>query len=96
MVEVFKTNLNDVVQSIIVAKEIERSFPYYEVNFDLDDCDRILRIKNRSGSVEIPPVVLLLEQFGYYAEVLPDTPPVKQRPCRGWWQLRPQVNVDTV
>jgi hypothetical protein len=43
-VEVFKTNVADPNQAKWLVDQIERNFTGCKVNFDLDDCDRILRI----------------------------------------------------
>jgi len=45
MVEVFKTNVKSTQQSIIILSKIRKYFPKLRVNFDLGDCDKILRIE---------------------------------------------------
>lgn len=72
MVEVFKTNVTDYRHAAILATVITNRFSDYLVNFDLDDCDRILRVKCRSGCVQASGVIRLLARFGYHAEVLTD------------------------
>ena len=69
MVEVFKTNVTDSRLAGLLVSEINRSFRGYMANFDLGDCDRILRVKC-SGTIEPAPVISLLNSYGCYAEVL--------------------------
>lgn len=76
MVEVFKTNVNSHCHASLLVYRLERVFTGYSVNFDLEDCDRILRIKCASGTVQPLPVIAFLQQHGYVAEVLPDEQPV--------------------
>jgi hypothetical protein len=45
MVEVFQTNVEKEFQARIITAFLMQHFPESKVNFDLDDCDRILRIE---------------------------------------------------
>jgi hypothetical protein len=72
MVEVFKTNVTEHTDAKMLVTEIHARFVDYYANFDLDDCDNVLRIKCTSGSVPSDPLIALLKQFGFEAEVLPD------------------------
>lgn len=45
MIEIFKTNVDTVRQAEILLALLHRHFPYAEINFDLEDCDKILRVK---------------------------------------------------
>ena len=49
MVEVFKTNVADKQQAEKFLRILSRSFPNHKINFDLDDCDRILRVEGEDG-----------------------------------------------
>jgi hypothetical protein len=44
----------------------------YKANFDLDDCDKILRVQCIQGSISSGALILFLKDFGCNAEVLPD------------------------
>jgi hypothetical protein len=70
MVEVFKTNVTSNRQAKELVNLLEDYFAGYKVNFDLDDCDRILRVEARLKAVEPQPVITLLQQMGVRAEVL--------------------------
>ena len=72
MIEVFKTNVNTRKKADLLLEQIHSRFAAYQANFDLDDCDRILRIKSENGYVEPSRLIHLLQDFGVAAEVLPD------------------------
>lgn len=76
MVEVFKTNVREQDHANILVEEIHKRFTGYKANFDLDDCDKILRIKCVHGLIESSFVINLLKEFGFNAEVLTDDLPL--------------------
>ena len=71
MVEVFKTSVNDYTHAQRLISEIRKAFPSYKANFDLDDCDNILRIEC-VNEVEINYLIKLLDNHNCEAEVLMD------------------------
>jgi hypothetical protein len=44
MVEVFKTNVEELKASKQIIQVLLEQFPSHKINFDLDDCDKILRV----------------------------------------------------
>ena len=72
MVEVFKTNVEDQTQAKILVDQIHDTFSNYKANFDLDDCDNILRVASNQEFICATCLINLLQNFGFYAEVLPD------------------------
>jgi hypothetical protein len=70
-IEVFKTNVADPERATWIVDQIERNFANCKVNFDLDDCDRILRVAFE-GKIQSDLLIDLLHHVGYKAEVLPD------------------------
>ncbi|MES2688909.1 MAG: hypothetical protein V4658_00815 [Bacteroidota bacterium] len=68
MVEVFKTNVQDNIDAANLAKVLLGIFPHSKINFDLEDCDSILRIENTSVCIE--SVVFILQANGFVCEVL--------------------------
>jgi len=72
MVEVFKTNVRDPDTANMLMDEIHKTFVDYKANFDLEDCDKILRVKFTTASMQSSTLIGLLKSFGYYGEVLPD------------------------
>ena len=75
MVEVFKTNVQHRDQAEMLIEQIHQIFVDYKANFDLDDCDRILRVESAGKLVHSSPVIELLKYYGFEAEVLPDDVP---------------------
>jgi hypothetical protein len=72
MVEVFKTNVKYRDHASILVNQIHKIFPEYNSNFDLEDCDKILRVECTTGFIQTPLLVKLLAYFGCIAQVLPD------------------------
>ncbi len=72
VVEVFRTNVDDVIYANRLVDLIHNRFKEYKVNFDLDDCDRILRVECASGVIGISSLVGFLESLGCHAEILSD------------------------
>jgi 3-methyladenine DNA glycosylase Tag len=68
MVEIFKTNIADGAQAGLVLQRLKEQWPQYMANFDLEDCDRILRIE--SDSVDHLQIVSMMHVQGYVCEVL--------------------------
>jgi len=80
IIEVFKTNVTEQQEATLLLHHIHKNFINYSANFDLEDCDNILRIKSKSGWIEPSFVIKLLNQFGFDAEVLPDELPFGNSP----------------
>jgi hypothetical protein len=68
MIEVFKTNVQEVDQSKIIIFKLLEHFPNSRINFDLEDCDKILRVHDESISNK--KIIELLNSHGYQCEVL--------------------------
>ena len=70
MVEVFKTNVVDRDHADMLVGQIHRNFAC-KANFDLSDCDNILRV---ASSEYIDPSLLIdvLRNNGFDAQILPD------------------------
>ena len=84
MIEVFKTDVGEPKYAEILIEHIQRIFYGYEANFDLQDCDKILRVKNVMGEVNSVRLIEMLNRFGFYAEVLPDNEPLEDGVHIGW------------
>lgn len=72
MTEVFKTTVTNPQVANILIHRIRQLFPFYKVNFDLQDCDRILRISSTLGAIDSIGIVRVIQSSGFEAEVLPD------------------------
>lgn len=74
MVEVFKTNVNDPYHANMLIEQIKKMFTGYTVNFDLEDCDKILRVKSAGRVIESLRLINLFKDSGFHAEILTDDP----------------------
>lgn len=72
MIEVFKTDVNEKDHAKMLVDRIHKAFSHCRANFDLEDCDRILRIKGITGEAETWQIVTLVKSFGWHVEILPD------------------------
>jgi hypothetical protein len=57
MVEIFKTNVNNKLLAKKIVKGLGECMPGHCFNFDLDDCDRILRAQSQGCPVEITTII---------------------------------------
>jgi len=73
MIEIFRTTVYDRLYANIVVGRIHARFPEYRANFDLADCDRILRICS-PRSVDVTAVIELMTELGFSATLLEDKP----------------------
>ncbi len=75
MVEVFKTNISEIPQAEKMIVLLKRAFPICHVNFDLEDCDKILRVESLSNPVKTENIVQIFSEYGFQCEVLADLVP---------------------
>ncbi len=68
MIEVFKTNIVEDTIANAIQDELLSRFPGFLINFDLEDCDNILRIENCTVGTE--EVIQIINQNGFYCEAL--------------------------
>lgn len=68
MVEVFRTNVTRHLHARLLIQKLALHFPACKINFDLSDCDRILRVEG--DQVLIEEVTALLTKEGYLCELL--------------------------
>lgn len=68
MVEVFKTNVEHPDHAKKLMQKLQEYYPAGRINFDLQDCDRILRVEDELICAE--KIIQLLSTDGFYAEVL--------------------------
>jgi hypothetical protein len=74
MTEVLKTNVTSRFKAKLILDLFKDIFPGYAVNFDLEDCDHILRIQTPED-VDVEAVISLLDECGFQAELLSDEIP---------------------
>lgn len=68
MVEVFKTDLEEKAQSEILFSILTKAFPAVRINFDLSDCDRVLRVEGEH--IEALSIMMLVKESGFKCELL--------------------------
>lgn len=68
MVEVFKTNVEEHAAADRLLCLLQQHFPHSRINFDLEDCDKILRIEG--GHFIVPEIMTLLGEHGFSCHVL--------------------------
>lgn len=67
-IEVFKTNVADEAQANDVRRMLQQHFPHSRINFDLHDCDKVLRIEGADFTTE--NVMLLVKGKGIVCKIL--------------------------
>lgn len=67
-VEVFRTNVADETTAAHITSVLSRRLPGARISFDLEDCDRVLRVEGYTGI--IPTVIGLIQEQRYFCEVL--------------------------
>ena len=68
MVEIFKTNIDDKMHAEQVVDLLNNHFPAFMINFDLHDCDKILRVKG--DSIPVNEIVNLVSAKGFDCSLL--------------------------
>jgi hypothetical protein len=68
MVEVFKTNVQEIGHAKKLVNLLLQQFPGSRINFDLHDCDKILRVESENINTET--VMMLVEQNGFQCNML--------------------------
>jgi hypothetical protein len=68
MVEVFKTNVQKKTQSKMLLCVLSEKFPSFKINFDLSDCDKVLRVEG--NKMEALRIMVLVKEHGFSCEVL--------------------------
>ncbi|WP_394343511.1 hypothetical protein [Flavobacterium ustbae] len=69
IIEVFKTNVQEESQCAIIIEILLEHYPNSSINFDLEDCDKILRI--HAPVISNKKIIDILNSHGYLCEVLP-------------------------
>ncbi|MFT3703949.1 MAG: hypothetical protein QM802_16405 [Agriterribacter sp.] len=72
MIEIYKTNVQNSTQGKRLINALHTLFPFYRANFDLHDCDNILRIESTAGIIDDENIIRVMETYGFVAEPLPD------------------------
>ncbi|HEV8273476.1 MAG TPA: hypothetical protein VGQ04_19310 [Chitinophagaceae bacterium] len=68
MVEAFKTNVQKKKQSKMLLCILSEAFPSFKINFDLSDCDKVLRVEG--DNIEASSIMILVKESGFKCEIL--------------------------
>ena len=68
MIEVFKTNVQKKAQSKMLLCVLSEAFPSFKINFDLSDCDKVLRVEG--ANMEASGIMTLVKGYGFNCEIL--------------------------
>lgn len=68
-VEVFKTNMDCPLRAQDALTGLQSLFPEYTLSFDLEDCDRILKVAT-AGSIASDGILEFFRNRNYQIEVL--------------------------
>lgn len=69
MIEVFKTNVMFHKDALLIIDRLEKKLGNSKINFDLEDCDKILRIVG-TNKAKSQYIISHLQQLGYQCEIL--------------------------
>jgi len=61
MVEIFRTNVKSKRLAGKVLKTLQSHLPAFEFNFDLQDCDHILRVQSNGSMVECAMIIRIVK-----------------------------------
>lgn len=68
MVEVFKTNVTEESKAVEIISILSCHLPACKINFDLQDCDNILRVKG--DIVSCTQIIELVNSTGFVCSLL--------------------------
>ncbi|HEX2606830.1 MAG TPA: hypothetical protein VHK91_05600 [Flavisolibacter sp.] len=68
MVEVFRTNVRKVREAKRIIQKLSEEFPEHRINFDLLDCDKVLRIQG--AQVPESKIIHLATELNFQCERL--------------------------
>lgn len=69
MVEVFKTDVTDKNESWSIGFVLSKEFSGSKINFDLSDCDKVLRIESPQ-QINVDKVLSIVKGLGYRCQVM--------------------------
>ena len=68
IIEVFKTSVLKTEDTHMLVTLLKSHFPNCRINFDLNDCDKVMRVEGKY--FEPGKIALLLQDYGFICEVL--------------------------
>ena len=71
-VEVYRTDVTTRSTAAWLLGQLRRHFPGWCISFDLEDCDRVLRVESPGVAIPTEFIAVVLKENGYRCEPLPD------------------------
>ena len=71
-IEVYRTTVTSRLAAEGLLGQLRRIFPGWCISFDLEDCDRVLRVETTGEPIPVDFIAGLLQHSGYGCEPLPD------------------------
>ena len=68
MIEVFKTNVETANDANNIVRALLQHFPSSRINFDLQDCDKILRVEGKDFCTDT--IIMFMKANGFHCSVL--------------------------
>jgi tRNA G26 N,N-dimethylase Trm1 len=68
MIEVFKTNITEQEEAAGMLTVLKQYFPHCKINFDLHDCDKILRVEGSDFMTE--QLMHIVRENGFACSIL--------------------------
>lgn len=70
--EVFRTNVVEASEAKSIIRLLSGQFPQHKFNFDLEDCDKILRAEGIVEARDKRKIMNIVSTSGYLIELLPE------------------------
>lgn len=64
-INVYKTDVDDPIVAEEIVETIHNTFPGSEANFDLEDCDRVLRVVSQGNAFDEGKLRNILLEFDH-------------------------------
>jgi hypothetical protein len=75
MIEIFKTDVNVPSKASQLVELICLYFHGCSASFDLEDCDKVLRVYSEKRSIPSHHIIKFMREMGFRAEILSDETP---------------------
>ncbi|GIZ08162.1 hypothetical protein [Flavobacterium sp. UMI-01] len=75
MIEIYRTNIIKEEDAQQMLRQLRQFFPHYKIDFDLEDCDHILRVETFEETLDNDAILRVVTDDGFYIEILSDEIP---------------------
>ncbi|HKI46264.1 MAG TPA: hypothetical protein VKA08_13115 [Balneolales bacterium] len=65
---VYRTNVESRTKAKLILEAIYRLLPGCEPSFDLEDCDKVLRVESQYHGINESKIRAVLKNYGYHME----------------------------